>query len=437
MNTDLKEQSATRSVVTVEFDSTEVSNKRQSLIKDFTKNVKIPGFRPGKVPAALIEKRFEKELQSELNRALISEAYDKAIQKSDIDIFSVVDIEDGEFELGKDGKVTFIVDVNPQFALPEYKGIAIESQKPDVTEEDVDQAVKMLLNDRAEFKVVDKAVEAGDYVKCSYEGKVGRKLISEIAPEQSILGTQKNTWEEAGNPDAPGVTSITEGLVGMKVGEEKKIEHVFADDHAIEALRKKKAVYTVEVHEVREKILPEIDEAFLKSVNAESEEALRERFRKSLESRKKQEIYSKQRQSVGEFLSGAVDFEVPESAFQREKESIMEDFARHNVYRGVSKESMDEELTKNLDQIESTARTRVKLDIIIGHIAKEEKLEVTQEDISQILYSEAMQSGVPIDKLVQELKKDQERLNSLRQSALFNKTLQFLVDNANITELTA
>lgn len=434
MKTDVQEQSATRSVVTVEFDSTEVSNKRKNLIKDFSKNVKVPGFRPGKVPATLIEKRFEKELKGELDRSLINDAYDSAIQKSDMDVFSVVNVDEGEFEKDKGGKVVFTVDINPTFDLPDYKGIAIESDSSDVADSEVDDAIKMLLNERAEFKVVEKDVGSGDYVKCSYEGKVGRKLISDIAPDDSILGTQKNTWEEAGNADAPGVSSIVAGLVGMKVGETKKIEHTFADDHAVAALKKKKATYTVEVHEVREKILPEINEEFLKSVNADSEEILRERFTQNLESRKKQEIYAQQRQAVGNFLRDAVDFELPESAFQREKDSIMEDFAQHNLRNGIAQDAMTEELTKNMDQIESTAKERVKLDLVIGRVAKEEKLEVTQEELSQLLYQQAMQSGIPIDKLVQELKKDQERLNSLRQSALFNKTLQFLVDNANITE---
>lgn len=435
MKTDVQEQSATRSVVTVEFDSTEVSNKRKNLIKDFSKNVKVPGFRPGKVPASLIEKRFEKELKGELDRSLINDAYDSAIQKSDMNVFSVVNVEEGEFEKDKGGKVVFTVDINPTFDLPNYKGIAIESGSSVVADSEVDDAIKMLLNERAEFKVVEKDVGVGDYVKCSYEGKVGRKLISDIAPDDSILGTQKNTWEEAGNADAPGVSSIVAGLVGMKVGETKKIEHTFADDHAIAALKKKKATYTVEVHEVREKILPEINEEFLKSVNADSEEILRERFTQNLESRKKQEIYAQQRQEVGDFLRDAVDFELPESAFQREKDAIMEDFAQHNLRNGIAQDAMTEELTKNMDQIESTAKERVKLDLVIGRVAKEEKLEVTQEDLSQLLYQQAMQTGMPIDKLVQELKKDQERLNSLRQSALFNKTLQFLVDNANITEV--
>jgi len=437
VNTDVKEQSATRSNVTVEFDATEVNKKRQSLVKEFSKQVKIPGFRPGKVPVNLIEKRHAKDIENELNRALINEAYKDGLQKTEIDVFAVVDVEDGEFSVENGGKVTFIVDVTPKFELPEYKGIAIESDKAEVSEDDVDQAIKMILSERAEFKVAEKEAVKGDYVKCSYEGKVGRKLISEIAPEQSILGTQKNTWEEVGSPDAPGVSSIVEGLEGMKAGDSKKIEHTFAKDHAVEELAGKKATYTVEVHEVREKILPEINEEFLKSVNAESEEQLRTRVKDSLVGRKKQEIYGQQRQAVADFLRTSVDFDIPQSAFDQEKNAILEDFARHNLQRGMSKEQMEEELAKNVDQIDSTAKDRVKIDLIMGKIAEAEKIKVEQEDLSQLLYQQAMQTGVQIDKLVQELKKDQERLNSLRQSALFNKTIQFLVDNAKVTEKAA
>lgn len=435
MKTDVKEQSATRSIITVSFDAAEVSEKNKSIVKDFCKHAKIPGFRPGKVPQAMVEKRFKKELDEELNRGLIRQAYEAGVQKSELDIFGVVSVEEGEFEVAEDGKVIFTVDLTPQFELPEYKGLKIESPSSEVEEKEVDDAIKMLLNERAEFNKVEKAAEVGDYVKCSYEGKVGRKKIEDIAPDKSILGTQKNTWEEAGAEGTPGVSSIVEALVGMKEGDTAKVEHTFADDHAIDGLRKKKATYTVEVHEVREKILPEINEEFLKSLNAKDEAELRERFKTSIEGRKKQEIFGQQRQSVGDKLREAVDFEVPESAFEREKQAIMEDFARHNLQQGLPKEQMDDELTKNMDQIETTAKERVKIDLIIGRIAEAEKIEVGQEDLSQLLYSQSMQTGVPMEQMVKELKNDQERLNSLRQSALFNKTLQFLVDEAEITEV--
>ena len=383
----------------------------------------------------MVEKRFKKELDEELNRGLIRQAYEAGVQKSELDIFGVVTVEEGEFEVAKDGKVIFTVDLTPQFELPEYKGLKIESPSSEVEEKEVDDAIKMLLNERAEFNKVEKAAEVGDYVKCSYEGKVGRKKIEDIAPDKSILGTQKNTWEEAGAEGTPGVSSVVEALVGMKEGDTAKVEHTFADDHAVDGLRKKKATYTVEVHEVREKILPEINEEFLKSLNAKDEAELRERFKTSIEGRKKQEIFGQQRQSVGDKLREAVDFEVPESAFEREKQAIMEDFARHNLQQGLPKEQMDDELTKNMDQTETTAKERVKIDLIIGRIAEAEKIEVGQEDLSQLLYSQSMQTGVPMEQMVKELKNDQERLNSLRQSALFNKTLQFLVDEAEITEV--
>ncbi|MEQ9823710.1 MAG: trigger factor [Puniceicoccaceae bacterium] len=437
MNTDVKEQSATRSVVTVAFDATEVSKKRQTLVKEFCKQIKMPGFRPGKVPLPLIEKRHAKDIAAELNRALINEAYKEGVLKTELEIFTIVDVEEGEFTDGEAGKVVFVVDVTPAFELPECKGIEIEADKAEVSDEEVEKALQMLLSERAEFKVAEKEATKGDYVKCSYEGKVGRKLIADLAPEQSILGTQKNTWEEVGNEDAPGVSSIVLGLEGMKAGDSKKIEHTFDKDHAVEELAGKKATYQVEVHEVREKILPELDEEFLKSVNAESEEKLRERIKDSLLGRKEQEIHAQKRQAVADFLLKSVDFEIPVSAFEQEKNSIMEDFARHNLRQGLEKEQMDAALTSSMEQIESTARERVKLDLIIGKVAEAEKIQVEQQDLSTLLYQQAMQSGVPIDKLVQELKKDQERLNSLRQSALFNKTIQFLVDQAKVTEKAA
>jgi trigger factor len=437
VNTDVKELSATRSTVTASFDVEEIQKKRAGLIKEFSKQVKIPGFRPGKVPVHMIESRFKKELQNELNRSLIGEAYEKAVTKSDLDVFALVNVDEGEFEAGKEGQVVFTVDLNPQFELPEYTGIPVESPPTEASDEDVEKALEQMLSERAEFKVVEKEVAEGDYVKCSYEGKVGRKLIADLAPDQSILGTQKNTWEEAGSTDAPGISSIVEGLVGMKAGDTKKVEHTFAKDHAVEALQGKKATYQLEVHEVREKVMPEIDEAFLQSVNAESEEALRTRMKDSIESQKKQQAYGQQRNAVGDYLRAAVEFEIPESAIESQKQIIMEDFAAQHMRMGIPEDKMQEEVTKNMDQIEDTANQRAKVEIIIHRIAKEEKLEVTQEDLSQILYTQAMQSGTPIDQLVQEIKKDQDRLNSLRQSALFNKTLQFLVEKAKITEVAA
>jgi len=186
VNTDVKEETATRSTVTVSFDASEVSNKRKTLVREFSKQAKIPGFRPGKVPQSLVEKRFQKELKEELDRSLIREAYESGVQKSDLNVFGVVSVDDGEFEPDQDGKVVFVVDLEPEFELPEYKGIKVETGSSEVSDNEIDDAIKMLLNERAEFNKVEKAAEVGDYVKCSYEGKVGSGSLDSRNPEKHL-----------------------------------------------------------------------------------------------------------------------------------------------------------------------------------------------------------------------------------------------------------
>ncbi len=435
MKVDTKEQSSTRVLIEVSYEADEVNKKRQALIKDFVKHAKIPGFRPGKVPVQMIQSRYASQLDDELKRTIISDAYKQGVEKADLEIYSVVDIDEGEIAEKAPANLAFTVDIYPNFELDQYKDLPVQSEKAIITDEDVEKAIETLLNQHAEFKKAEKTAEVGDYVKCSYEGKVGRKLIADIAPDKSILGTQKNTWEEAGNADAPGVASIIEALVGMGEGDSKKVEHTFPADYEIKELQKKKATYQIEVHEVREKILPELNEEFLKKINIESVDKLREQYRESLENQKKQQIFSEQRRSVADQLRASVNFDLPESAVKRESDAIMQDFAQQYTSQGIPEATMQEEITKNMEQIQKTAEERVKLDILLGKVAEEEKLQVTQEDISQIIMQESMRSGIPPEKLVEDLKNDQDRINSIRQSALFNKTLQFLVDNANITEV--
>jgi trigger factor len=423
--------------VTVAFESAEVGAKRQSLLKEFIKQVKVPGFRPGKAPVQLIERRFAKDIAEQLNQTLVREAYQEGLQKQEMDMLGLVDVQEGKFEQGSDGKVVFVVDRNPVFELPEYRGIPLEQKSIEVTEEEITAAVDYLRNDRAEFNVVEREASQGDFVKCSYEGKVEGVAIAEIAPEAKIFGTQNNTWESAGASETPSVAAVAEGLVGMKAGEVKEVEQVFGEDHQVEALRGKTATYRVEAHEVRERVLPEIDAAFLESVKAESLDALRERLGKSLRARRMQEQDAHNREVILQFLAKAVEFELPQSALEQEKQAIMEDVAQRELSRGANPDQVREALERSMDQIVSTASSRVKQDMILRRIAKAENIVLSSDEFSNVLYAQAMQHRIPIDEFVKDLKKDQERLNALRQAALFGKTLKFLVDVAAVSEVAA
>ena len=434
MKTDVIEQSKTRVQVTVGFDPSEVAATREKLVRDFSKQARIPGFRPGKVPQSIVEKRFSKDLQTELQQRLIRQAYNDGLLKADLQIYSVVDIINDKLTGADQPEATFVVDIQPKFELPEYKGLPVEKGDSNVDESEVETSLQRMLSQRAEFKVCDRPAEKGDFVKCSYEGKIKSKLISEIAPDHSILGTQENTWEEAGSEDGIGVAAVVSALVGMKPGDSSKVDYTFPEDHAVEDLRGKKATYSVQAHEVRQKILPEINEEFLKSVQAESLDDLKAQIRKSLEARKAQEVQNELRKAVSEKLRASVEFDLPESAVKREFESIMEDFMQHQMRRGADPQAIQEAAAKITEEVENTARERVKLDILIGRIVEKESIKLDHTEFSQAIMQQAMSIGMPVDKFVNQLKKDEDQIQAIKNRAVFSKALDFLVAEATVTE---
>ena len=274
IKTEVQDINETRKKVNVDVAAAEVADVHKRLVKEFQREAKIPGFRPGKAPENIVLKRFSKELESELAKRVITRAYNEGVTKADFELFNVVDVNQVEVAPDKDANVSFTVDVLQDFDLPNYEGLKVVSKSTKPSAEEVDVVIKQILSQRAEFKTVEKAVETGDYAKCSYEGKIGDEKIADIIPDKPIWGTQKNTWEEAGTNHPYGVPAIIEGLVGMAVGDKKNVTMNFADDFEIEALAGKEATYSLEVEEVREKILPEMDEAFFKSMQLKDESEL-------------------------------------------------------------------------------------------------------------------------------------------------------------------
>ena len=300
----------------------------------------------------MIRGRFAKQISEELGRKLTSKAYHYAMDESKLDIYTVVDFEGGEFKAGEAGELTLTVDVNPDFNLPEYKGIETALSPVEVDDKEVDAAIDEIRRQRSDFKVVERAVEKGDFVKVSYEGKIEGQPIAELVPNSPIWGKQDNTWEEAGAENVMGVQAGVEGLVGMKVGESKEAEMDFPEDHAVPELAGKKGTYSMEVHEVRERVLPEMNEEFLKSMKLESVEQLKDQIYDDLKGRKDQERRSDQRRQILDALSERIEFPLPESALERETENAMREIMSRNIQQGVP----ESELEAHKDEIFDGAR---------------------------------------------------------------------------------
>ena len=431
MNVTIEEVNETRKKLIVSVSAEEILEEEKSLLKEFIKQVRIPGFRPGKAPPQLIRSRYAKEFAAELNRKLSAGAYEKAAEEADMDISGVIAMDEGEFDSSREGQITFTVDINPQFNLPEYKGIKTEVVSEDVSDEEIETALEEMRKQRSSFDVVERAAAQGDFVKVTYEGEIEGRPIAEIAPDKSIWGKQENTWEEAGAvKEELGVPAVVEGIVGMNVGEKKETEMEFPEDFKVPQLAGKKPHYKIEVHEVRARVLPELDEKFLESMNLESLEQLKDQIFEDLENRKKYRNRRAKRQQIIEELSSRVEFPLPQSALESETDIAMKEIMLQNMERGV----LESEFEKHKEEIYENARRaaarRVKTGILLSRIAAEEKISVEQEDMQAALFSQAVATRTKPDDFVRKIEKDPARLQALRNSALTDKVLEWLAQQS-------
>lgn len=430
MKTDVQDINATRKTIAVTVTSEEVSALEAKLIKDYQRQAKIPGFRPGKAPEAMVRSRFAKDLKQELKQRVVSQAHQEGVVGADFEVFTIVELNEGEIAGGQDATVTFTVDVIPAFELPAYEGLKVTNTPTEASDEEVTKMFDQILSQRAEYNVAEKAAAKGDYVQCAYEGKIGDELVADLVPESPMYGTQKTTWEEAGAEEAPGVRAIIDGLVGMKAGDTKEVTMEFPEDFKPEALAGKTAVYSLEAKEVREKIMPVLDEAFFKGLQVADEAELRSKIAENIENQKKQQNANAERQQITEELVKAVDFPIPESGVEAETEAVLRDFMQRNMQQGVSAEEFEKHKDSLHEGASKAAHDRLKSRLILTKIAEKEKVQVENEDFSRMIMMEAQQSGQNPEKLVKELRKDQNRVNQMRRDIILGKTMDLLLEKA-------
>jgi len=430
VKTDVQDINETRKTITVSVAAAEIASIEASLIKEFMRDAKIPGFRPGKAPENMIRMRYAKELKSELSQRVVSKAHQEGVAKSDFEIFGVVDLNEGEIAAGSDATITFTVDVLQAFEVPAYEGLKVTNEPTEASAEEVEKMFEQLLSQRAEFNVAEKAADKGDYVRCSYEGKIGDELVADLVPETPMYGTQKVTWEEAGAEGTPGVQAIVDGVVGMQAGEEKEVTMEFAEDFKPEALAGKTAVYSLKAEEVREKVMPAMDDAFFASMQVKDEAELRERISQNIEGQKKEKNVNAERQQITEQLLGSVEIAIPESGIESETEAVLRDFMQRNMQQGASEADFEAHKEQLHEGASKAAHDRLKSRLILSKIAEKEKVQAENDDFSRMIMMQAQQSGEKPEKIVKEIQKDQSRINNMRSEILLGKTMDLILDKA-------
>lgn len=417
-------------VLTIEVPAEEVNKALDQAFKKVVNQITVPGFRKGKVPRQIFEKRFGVEaLYQDALEIIIPEAYSKAVDETGIFPVDYPEIGDFEsFEKGKDFTFTATVTVKPEPKLGEYKGLEVKKLSTEVTDEEVEEQIQNLLNRKAEYEIKeDEPIVEGDIAVIDFEGFLGDEAFEGGEGEDYPLEIGSGQF----------IPGFEEQLVGLKAGESKDIQVTFPEEYHAEELAGKDTTFKVTVKEVKTKVLPELNDEFAKEADPEVEsvEELRNKIKEQLAEQKKNEAESTLHDELVEKAAENAEMEIPEAMIHNEIHRMIDEFAQRLQMQGISLDlyyqfsgQTEEDLH---EQFREDAETRVRISLTLEAIAKAENIEVTQEDIDKELEKMADQFKMDKEKIITALGGTTELLeNDIRNQ----KTVEFLVENAKITE---
>jgi trigger factor len=435
LNVQLSPLSETRKNLVVTLDKAEVDAEHEAVLGEYVRLARLPGFRPGKAPTALVVKRFGKEIAEEFKQKAVSKAYRSALEKEKLQVLNVINVEEGTIEPGSPATITVTVDVRPEFTLPDYIGLPITGPSVEPTDADVDSVIQALRSEGADFKPAARPAKKGDYVKLAYEGSLDGKPIAEIAGEKQLYAKVPQTWEEVEGANEGIIPGLGGQIAGVELGTKKTVPITFpAGFEPVPALAGKTAQYALEVLEVRERILPELDAAFFKAHQVDDLEALKNQVRTNVRLEKEHRNRLAQRNQVTQALAEKATFEPPVSLVEAETDAFLRQFIAENMRRGVAPEQFEKDKKELYQGARKAATQRVKIDLMLAKIAEAEKIEVNDQDFDLYIRREAARSKQKPEKVAKELSKDRNALRSVQQAIIFDKAVDFLVSKAKFTE---
>jgi trigger factor len=421
-----------KKLMRVEIEAQKVDETFESVMKDFRREARLPGFRPGKAPREMVLRKYEKEIQDETKRKLISEAYRKAVEEQKLDVLGQPDIEEIQFSRGQPLQFAATIETAPEFELPDYKGLLIQRELRSVTDADVERALNLLREQRVTFNKVERPLQSGDIAVVNYTGTCEGKPIIEIAPTAKGLSENKHFWVEA--TPRSFIPGFADQLIGAKAGDKRTVAVDFPADFVTPQLAGKKGSYEVEVAEVKEKVLPALDEALAKAYGAESLEKLKAGVRADLEHELKFKQDKTVRTEVVRALLGRVNFELPETAVAQETRNVVYDLVQENTKRGVPRQAIEQQKEQIYSAATRNAKERVKVQFLLQKIAEKEDIKVSQEEIAQRVHHLAGMYQIPADKFLRDLQK-RNGLIEVYDQIMNEKVINFLQENARIEDV--
>jgi len=427
MNVSWEKIEKNRGVLTVEVEADKFTAALDKAFKKVVGKVSVPGFRKGKVPRAIFEKRFGVEsLYQDAVDILLPEAYSEAVQQAGITPVDTPEINIEQIEKGQAFKFTATVDVKPEVELGEYKGIEVEDQAVFVSEEDVNAELTKMQERHAELVVLEEgeAAQEGDTAIIDFEGFKDGVAFPGGKGENHSLVLGSGSF----------IPGFEEQVIGMKKGEEKEINVTFPEEYHSEELAGQPAVFKVKVNDIKRKVLPELDDEFAKDVSEfDTLDELKKDIEATLLKRKEEERKRYIENTVVTKAAEAAQVEIPQGMIRTEVDNMLRDYDMRLRQQGLNLDlyyqftgQTEEQLR---EQMKADAEIRVRNFLVLEAIAKAENLTVSDEEFEEELAKLAEMYQRSVDE-IRAIFTANGTIDDLRNDLLTRKSVQFLVDNS-------
>ena len=385
------------------------------------KRATLPGFRRGHVPRSLVKLHFADDVRREVAEHLIPDVYRKALTEAQIAPVNEPDLQDLKLEEGAPLSFTAVVEVKPAIALADYKGVEVQHVPEAITDADVDEALGRMREQHAQFNSVERAAATDDLVVVDYT----------LSPQDHEPTTASGYHFLVGSGTV--LPEIDQAVVGMRAGEERDVSLHFADDHRMESLRGKEGTAHIKLGEVKEKVLPVLDDDFAKSLGEfETLDAVRAEVRRQLETRREAESRQALEDKVIDALLARHEFGVPDAMVMRQVAHQVEHTRERLRRQGVNPDGVQWDYPKIVTELRPGAERAVRRALLLEAIADKEALAVDGAQVDEEIekFARASQRPAPAVRRMMEKSGD---LDALEHGLRERKTLDLLIEHARVT----
>jgi trigger factor len=418
----------------VEIPADKVNSQRDQIVKGYASKARVQGFRPGKAPRALVEKRFEKEITEELNGVLINEAYDKALKQESLNVLDFGIPED--LTTQADGRMTFIskLTLAPEVTLPEYKGVSVTVPPLAVPDEEIEAQLTALQERFADFTDIEgRAAEMGDFAVIDYTATVDGKPTEEfLGKPAGYLAGREGFWVRL--DEKAFLPGFTAQLVGMNVGDTRAITVTLPEDFPIEELRNQEMVFQSSVKELKTAVLPALDDEMANRLApGKTMDEIKDIIRDNMATARLRKIDDMKVNQIVAHFNAQVDFELPDDLITQETQSQADAMVKRGVQSGMSEEEIESQQNEIFASAGSQAVANLRTNFILQEIARVEKITVNDNELISHLAQIADSRKVALKKFVKDMQRA-GRIPNIRSSMVIGKTIDFLVAQANVVE---